>query len=187
MDYDASEKITVVSNTGPMISAFQCSRVDLLKRYFDVIYIVSSQLNEFERHGAGEQISKLIGEGFIIVASDLTTTEQAKSEEIARLIAASPSASVSDYQHHLPEAEAMVLMQRRELNCQWILLDEKAAREIAEEMGLNIIGFPGVLGRAGLDGLLSKDEIRSLLTFCQQQGTRYSNALIEHVAQTYGR
>jgi len=78
-------------------------------------------------------------------------------------------------------------MQRRELDCQWILLDEKAAREVAEEIGLNIIGFPGVLGRAGLDGLLSKDEIRCLLTLCQQQGTRYSNVLIEHVAQTYGR
>jgi predicted nucleic acid-binding protein len=187
MAYDEHEKTKAVSNTGPMISAFQCAKVDLLKRYFDAIYIVSSQLNEFERHGAGEQIQKLIREGFIIVASDLTSIEQARAEEIARRIAESPSASVSDYQHHLPEAETMVLMQRRELNCQWILLDEKAAREVAEEIGLNIIGFPGVLGRAGLDGLLSKDEIRRLLTLCQQQGTRYSNALIEHVAQTYGR
>jgi len=187
MSYDEHEKTTAVSNTGPMISAFQCAKVDLLKRYFNAIYIVPSQLNEFERHGTGEQIRKLIREGFIIVASDLTAAEQVSAEEIARRIAASPSASVSDYQHHLPEAEAMVLMQRQELNCQWILLDEKAAREVAEEMGLNIIGFPGILGRAGLDGLLSKHEIRHLLILCQQQGTRYSNVLIEHVAQTYGR
>ena len=68
-----------------------------------------------------------------------------------------------------------------------ILLDEKAARNVAQELGLHITGFPGVLGRAGLDGLVTQDEIRLLLKTCQQQGTHYSDALIESVAQTYGR
>jgi hypothetical protein len=52
---------------------------------------------------------------------------------------------------------------------------------------LRITGFPGVVGRAGLDGLLTKNDIRHLLSLCQQQGTHYSNQLIEHVAETYGR
>lgn len=187
MENHTPEKIPAVSNTGPFISAFQCAKVDLLKRYFSVIYIAPSQLDEFEQHGVRVEIQQLIGDGFIIVASDLTMAEQIHAEEIARRIAASPYASVVDYHHHLPEAEAMVLMQRRALNCQWILLDEKAARAVAEEMGLNIIGFPGIVGRAGIDGLLNAAEIRSLLTLCQQQGTRYSHNLIEYVAQNYGR
>ena len=36
------DKIVVVSNTGPLISAFQCGRTDLLKRYFSVIYVTVS-------------------------------------------------------------------------------------------------------------------------------------------------
>ena len=68
-----------------------------------------------------------------------------------------------------------------------ILLDELAARAVAEEEGLRITGFPGVVGRAGLDGLLTKNDIRHVLALCQQQGTHYSNQLIEHVIETYGR
>jgi predicted nucleic acid-binding protein len=37
------DKIAVVSNTGPLISALQCGRVDLLKHYFSVIYVTASK------------------------------------------------------------------------------------------------------------------------------------------------
>ena len=76
---------------------------------------------------------------------------------------------------------------RPELACKIVLLDEMAARAVAGELGLRVTGFPGILARAGLDGLLTRDEIRRLLMECQRQGTHYSNALIEHVAKTYGR
>lgn len=81
----------------------------------------------------------------------------------------------------------MIIAIRPELGRVRILLDELAARAVAEEAGLQVTGFPGVVGRAGLDGLLTKDEIRHLLDLCQQQGTHYSNQLIDHVAETYGR
>lgn len=179
-------KIRVVCNTGPLLSAFQCGRVDLLRHYFQIIYVASSQLAEFEKHGAGDLIGQLIAEGFV-VAVELTDEEKARARDMARKIAASPSSPDPDYRNHRPEAEAMVLIGRPELRCRRILLDEKAARAVATELGIEMTGFPGVLGRAGLDGLLTADEIRQLLTMCRQQGTFYSEALIEHVAQTYGR
>ena len=107
---------------------------------------------------------------------------------MAKRIAIDPTSGDPDWRSHLPEAEAMVLMQQRaSLMIEQILLDEKAARNVAQELGLGLTGFPGVLGRAGLDGLVSQDEIRQLLKTCQQQGTHYSEPLIETVAQTYGR
>ena len=82
----------------------------------------------------------------------------------------------------------MVLMQQRtHLMIEQIILDEKAARNVAKELGLRMTGFPGVIGRAGQDRLLTKDEIRRLLQTCQQQGTHYSDRLIQTVVQTYGR
>jgi predicted nucleic acid-binding protein len=107
--------------------------------------------------------------------------------EVARRIAAEPSCRDSIVQNHLPEAELIVVSQRLELQCKKILLDEKAARSVAEALGLEISGFWGILANAGFDGLLTKDEIRQLLQGCQRQGTHYANSLIEHVAQTYGR
>ncbi len=107
---------------------------------------------------------------------------------MAQRIAADSTSDDSDWRNHLPEAEAIVLMQQRpHLMIAQIFLDERAARNVAQELGLRITGFPGVLGRAGLDGLVMQDEIRQLLKTCQQQGTHYSDAPIETVAQTYGR
>ena len=54
------DKTTVTCNTGPLISAFQCGRVDLLKRYFKTVYIAPSEVAEFEKHGAGEELDDLI-------------------------------------------------------------------------------------------------------------------------------
>lgn len=187
MSNDERDKITVACNTGPLISAFQCGRVDLLERYFKTIYIVPSQVAEFEDHGAGEELDDLIREGLVVLAEPLTADERERAETLARRIAAHPLSGDPDYRKHLPEAEVVVVAARPQPECARILLDELAARAVAEDEGLRITGFPGVVGRAGLDGLLTRNDIRRLLTLCQRQGTHYSNRLIEHVAETYGR
>lgn len=187
MPNERIDKITVACDTGPLISAFQCSRVDLLKRYFKTIYIAPSQVAELEKHGASEELGDLTREGVVVLAEALTADEKERAEMLARRIAAQPSSGDPDYRGHLPEAEMMIVAARTELGCVRILLDELAARTVAEEEGLRITGFPGVVGRAGLDGLLTGKDIRRLLGLCQQQGTHYSDQLIEHVAETYGR
>lgn len=181
------DKIAVACNTGPLIAAFQCGRVDLLRRYFKTIYIAPLQVTEFKGHGAGEELDALIQEGLVIVAEPLTADERKRAEALACRIAAHPSSGDPDYHRHLPEAEALVMVARPELECARILLDELAARAVAEEEGLSVTGFPGVVGQAGLAGLLTGNEIRRLLGLCKRQGTHYSDGLIEHVAKRYGR
>lgn len=45
---------------------------------------------------------------------------------------------------HFPEAEEVVLlMERRSLMIDLILLDERAARNVAHDLGLPMTGFPG--------------------------------------------
>jgi predicted nucleic acid-binding protein len=182
------DKIVAVSNTGPLISAFQCHRTDLLKRYFSVIYIAASELTELEKHGWANVVREFIDEGFISVVEELTDQEKILAEGVARRIAADSTSHDPDWHNHLPEAEAIVLTQQRtHLMVAQILLDERAARQVARELGLPLTGFPGVLGRAGLDGLLTQDDIRQLLQTCRRQGTHYSDELIETAARTYGR
>jgi hypothetical protein len=44
-----TDKVVAVSDTDPLISAFQCGRTDPLKRYFSVVYITASELTELMR------------------------------------------------------------------------------------------------------------------------------------------
>jgi len=74
-------------------------------------------------------------------------------------------------------------MNRQELDCRAILLEEKAAREVSFELGLPVTGFVGVLVKAARQNLLSADEVQKLLKICQLQGTRYSNAFIEEAVK----
>lgn len=71
------DKIVAVSNTGPLVSAFQCGRIDLLKRYFSLLYITTSEVQELDGHGWLDEITQLIREGFVVVA-ELTDSEKNK-------------------------------------------------------------------------------------------------------------
>jgi len=182
--YQTSEKMVAIANTGPLISALQCGQIELLRRYF-AAYIPQSELAEFESHNVKDKIKALLDEG-LLVAQDLTPKEQEIAEDIARQIAGHPLAKVRDYQHHIPEAEAMVLAGREELDCDAILLDELVAREVAQALGLPLAGFVAVLIKARLDGVLTMEEVRKALKTCQRKGTRYSDMFIDEIYRRYG-
>jgi len=185
--FSSEDRVIVAADTGPLLSVFQSNTTEFLRRYFSRIFIVQNQLVEFQKHSAATEIQSLIDEGLVVVIKNLTDKEKEEAMEVARRIATEPSCRDSIVPNHLPEAELIVVSQRAEIQCAGILLDERAARSVAKNMGLNIGGFLGILGRAGLDGLFTKDEIRRLLQTCQSLGTHYKSSLIEFVAQTYGR
>jgi len=62
-----------------------------------------------------------------------------------------------------------------------VLLDELTARAVAEELGLTLSGFAGVLLVAVQEGLLIVEELKKRLQICQRQGTHYSDEFIEEV------
>ena len=176
-------EIVVASNTGPLISAFQCGRIDLLRRYLVAIHIPETVLLELRRHGAGDAADQLVREGLFVVER-LDPDEIVQAEDLARQIAASKFARVKDHAAHVVEAEAIVLMQRAGSQMVRLLLEEKAAREVATRLHLPLSGFVGILLSACQDGILTAEEVRGLLRDCRRQGTHYSEALI---AETYRR
>lgn len=184
---DELDRINAACNTGPLISAFQCAGTELLKRYVARLYVAPTELTELERHGWKQEIDVLVRDGFAVVASGLSGVEKDQAASLARRIATHQLSGNPNPANHLPEAEMLVIALRPELHCRIVLLDEKAARAVAMEIGLRVTGFPGILSRAGADGLVTKADIHRLLKSCQQQGTHYSDALIAHVAGAYGR
>jgi predicted nucleic acid-binding protein len=174
------ERLIAVGNTGPIISIFQCRRIDLLQRYFSLIHIPSFELEEFKRHHALPIVKDLINSGLIIV-HDLSKEEKIEAKKVAEAIALSPLTKIKDPKVHLGEGEAMVLMKREELKADVLLVDELAVRKIAEDMGFSIIGFLGILIKSYEEGILNLEEVRDLIRLCQQQGSRYSEELIESI------
>jgi len=110
-----SELRIAVSNTGPLVSAFQCGRLDVMRQIYDVIHIPANVLVELVIHGAEPEIAELVRVGFVVVHNDLTEEERVIAQAIAETIADSSKSHSKNPAHHLSEAEAIALMSRKEL------------------------------------------------------------------------
>lgn len=87
---------------------------------------------------------------------DLTASEKEAAQAIAEEISISPVSRDKEPSHQYPEAEAMVLMGRTDLETMELLVDEPAVREVARRQGIAIVGFPGILIRACKPGLMTQ-------------------------------
>ena len=167
-----------ISDTGPLISIFQSDSLDLVTTLVPMIHIPPACVEELIRHGWGEALHSARS---WIETRFLTEVEKETAWTIARTIAFHPLSRDSVPDNHLGEAQAMALATRPEFANDVLLLDELAARAIAEEMGLALSGFAGVLLVAVQEELLTAEELRERLKTCQAQGTHYSEAFIEQV------
>lgn len=170
----------VVSNTGPLISAFQSHSLDLMVALFETVHTSEACVAELVGHGWDEALAHAASS---VVQHRLTVPESAKAVEVAKRISADWLSRDSDPDHHLGEAEVIVLVQRPVFSGSLLLLDELAARAIAMENGLTISGFAGALLLAVSEGLISADILRDKLEQCRRQGTHYSLAFIDQVYQ----
>jgi hypothetical protein len=56
-----------VSKTGPLISALQSDCMHILLQFYDQIHIPADEVSEYQKHGAGHEISDLLETGFLVV------------------------------------------------------------------------------------------------------------------------
>ena len=164
----------IVSDTGPLISAFQSGSFPLLHALIGDVVVPKAVAAEIAQHGWSEQLAA-VGKKIRVV--ELTPDEQTKVTEVADAI------GTSDSLEHRGEAEAIILASRRSESCELILIDELAARNCAKTMGLRIVGFPGILLMAARSKVINPDELKSRLESCRDQGTYYGQQLIEDVYQ----
>jgi len=167
-----------VSNTGPLISAFQSDSFSLLTKIFAAIHVPMTCVAELEKHGWGEQVQAASPQLAVVL---LTTSEEKRAMTFAERIARRPECGDSIALNHLGEAQAIVLALRSEYRQDLLLLDELAARAIAKQAGMKLSGFPGVLLLATRGGLISPEELKARLELCRAQGTHYGVMFIRQV------
>jgi len=167
-----------VSNTGPLISAFQSDSFPLLAQIFAAIYVPEACIAELEGHGWEEAVRAAMPK---LIPLEMAADEEGYALTFAREIAQHPDTSDPVVENHLGEAQAIVLALRPEYQDDLLLLDELAARAIAKEAGLKVSGFPGVLLLATQNGLISAEELKARLETCRQKGTHYGATFIQQV------
>jgi len=154
----------VFSNTTPIIALSSINQLDLLPILFNKIYIV-------------EEVVEECAEGGKILVPDLTQLNWIN-------IVKSVSMVQSQFLMELDKGEKHTLNMAMLKNADYVIIDEKIARNIAEYLGLSVTGTLGIL--------LKAKQQRKIASFSkcakamQEQGIYYNTALLKRLALQVG-
>jgi predicted nucleic acid-binding protein len=167
-----------VSNTGPLISAFQSDSFAILTKIFAEIHVSTACVEELNRHGWGEAVKAASPQLSMV---KLQPSEEKRALVFAGQIAKHPDTNDRVIENHLGEAQAIVMALRHEYRNALLLLDELAARAVAKKVNVKLSGFPGALILAIQTNLISADDLKVRLETCRAKGTHYSATFIQQV------
>ena len=162
----------VVSDTTPLISLMKIGHLDLLEKYFGEIQIPQAVFNELTSNPKFAEESKEIKDcTFIHIVQVLDY----KSVDLLR------RATGLD----MGESEAIVLTDN--LQADLLLMDEAKGREIAENMGIKIMGTIGLLMASYQSGNITAEEIRKSIETLRDSGRyigeKYLQMLLERIKE----
>lgn len=158
----------IVSNTTPLIGLASINRFDLLRQLFHEIYIPPAVLAEAVVKGRDEGGAK----------DDVLAASWIRQMGVKDRLAVDVLLDELD----LGEAETIILA--REMNADWVLMDERKGRRKLKQLGMRKIGTVGILLKAKRVGLLA--EIGIELERLQQNGFRVSPLVLDTVLREAG-
>lgn len=155
----------VVSDTTPLISLLKIGRLDLLQNLFDTVQIPQAVFNELTSNSAfSDEAQEIQSCPFI----HIHTVDEKDTALLHRTTGL-----------ELGECEAIILTET--LHADLTLLDEVRAREVAQQMGLRIMGAVGILELAYKHGDITKDDIREYIAVLRASGRHIGDWLYERL------
>jgi predicted nucleic acid-binding protein len=155
----------VVSNTTPLIGLAVIQRFDLLHHLFGKIYIPQAVYDEAITAGREEGGAK----------------REVSAVDWIEIAPVKDQLAVDVLLDELDRGEAETIVLARELNADWVLMDEKKGRRKIAELGLDKIGTVGILLKAKQVGLLP--QIRPEVERLRRQGFSISQRVVDAVLQ----
>ncbi|MGY6217089.1 DUF3368 domain-containing protein [Methylolobus aquaticus] len=154
----------VFSNTTPIIALSSIQRLDLLPSVFGRIRVVTEVVDECEAGGR-------------IAVPDLRQIHWIDIVESTPIV--HPTALLE-----LDKGEKHTLDMAKKLQADWVIIDEKIGRNLAEYLGLRVTGTLGVLLKAKQQG--SIPSFRDCVNAMRAQGLRYHPSLVDKLAEGIG-
>ncbi|MCF8372201.1 MAG: hypothetical protein K9H64_11305 [Bacteroidales bacterium] len=157
----------VIADAGPIFSLAIIDKLEMLNLLFDSVWIPNAVWEEITRNKKSEQYQRIY-----LFFKDKTRPISGFND----------LSFIMDY----GESESVILYQ--EIKADFLLIDDKKARNIAEKLGLNCIGTIGLLSVARDKKWIP--ELRSLFEILLENKRFYSIDLIntilsKHAEQTY--
>ncbi len=160
--------MTVVSNTTPLIGLASIGRFELLRQMFGEIVISQAVYDEVVVAGHDVRVAK----------------QEVLSAAWIKTVAVQDRLAVEVLLDELDLGEAETIVLARELNAEWVLMDEKKGRRKLTQLGLPKIGTLGLLLKAKRVNLISS--IRSDVEALHARGFSLSSAVIDDVLAQAG-
>jgi len=158
----------IVSNTTPLIGLASIGHFELLQQLFGKIIIPQAVYNEAVISGQekGEAKQEILSSDWIEVVSVVN------------------SLAVEVLLDELDRGEAEVIVLARELNADWVLMDEKKGRRKLTQLGIRKIGTVGILLKAKEAGYIKS--VTKNLTQLRDSGFSISQYVFDRVLQEAG-
>jgi predicted nucleic acid-binding protein len=154
----------VFSNTTPIIALSSINQLDLMPVLFKQVYVVDTVINECAKGGK-------------IIVPDLTRLDWLHCVDSKNYANNPLLVSLDDGEKHTIEAALAH-------QADYTIIDEKLGRNLAEFLGLTVIGTLGILLKAKQQNKIPSfiDCVKAM----QIQGIRYNNQLVERLAVQIG-
>lgn len=157
----------VVSNTSPISNLALLGSLAVVAQLYEVVYIPEAVVRELQASPlVRPHLEVALKQGFL-------REVPLRNREHVRLL-----------QHILDDGESEAIALAQEQSADLLLIDERAGRTVATNLGLEITGVLGILLEAKTKTLLPR--VEPLLTNLQAIGFRMSPALVQTVLQAAG-
>lgn len=155
----------VVSDTGPLNCLAQIGHVEVLHRLYELVVIPEAVASELSRPSCPEAVRALI-------ASPPAWLKIEQASETDPDLRA------------LGEGEQQAIALAQTLSADFLLCDDRDAREAALRKNLRVVGTLGVLQEASQRGLL---DLPDVLTRLRRTNFRASKSLIDRILEEHRR
>ena len=156
------KKGLVVSDSGPIFSLAIIDKLGILNKLFDEIYIPKAVWEELTRDKTTDHYQRIV-EYF--------------EHQVKEISGFNELTFIMDY----GESESLILY--KETNADYLLIDDKKARKIAENFGMQCIGTIGILSIARDNGLI--DELKPLFKMFIENRRYYSLHLLNAILKKH--
>jgi predicted nucleic acid-binding protein len=155
------ERVVGVVNSTPLIALSIIGRLDLLPALLDEVLIPAQVYEEVVGQGRGRPGSVEVSEAEWLTVRSPQETSPFPAEVIG-----------------LDQGEIDVILLAQEVEADWVLIDEKLARQIAKAVGLRVRGTLGVLLAAYRTGILSREDSLEAVAQLAKSSVRLSDKLV---------
>ena len=159
----------IVSDTTPLMTLLKCNQLILLNKMYGTVLIPPAVYSELTEN------SLYAEEAEIIKNADFLEVRKITNPERVQFLLNSTGLD-------LGETEAIVLAENTKADL--LLMDEVMGRMIAKQMGFTIAGAIGILIAARTEGLLSSEEVKTIVDKLRSSGQHIGEPLLKKLLET---